>query len=156
MNGRPLANNFTPGAGIFNLVTGNTGKLVCGGVANTVTAGLDCVHLHRGQFRQDIWNLLEHRPVELDVLAGSEVYIALVIGSADLGNLADLAAGHHSVGNRNPQHGRQALDIESVLQAQRKECLIADLSVEIASGLISILFNSLIDKFLIVLIVDVH
>ena len=59
MNSGPLTDNFTPGAGVFDLVRGNAGKLIGGGVADTVAAGLNSVHLHAGEFGENIRNLCQ-------------------------------------------------------------------------------------------------
>ena len=48
MQGRPLANDFTPGARIFAFVGGYSRELVGRGIANTIAAGLYGVHLHAG------------------------------------------------------------------------------------------------------------
>ncbi len=52
---------------------------VCRHIADAIAAGLNGVHFHAGQIGQDIRGILQFRPIELNVLAGGEVTIALVI-----------------------------------------------------------------------------
>ncbi len=66
-------------SGSVTLVGRDAGELIGGDVADAVAAGLDRVHLHRGQLGQDVRHAFERRPVELDVLAGAEVAIAAVV-----------------------------------------------------------------------------
>src|SRR5690606_19134804 len=54
VEGRPLANDFAVGARIFDLIGGDAGKLIGGGVADTVAAGLNRVHFNAGEFGENI------------------------------------------------------------------------------------------------------
>ena len=68
MQGRPLADDLGPDARILDLVGGGAGERVGGDVADAVAAGLDAVHPDAGEVGQDVRQLLELDPVELDVL----------------------------------------------------------------------------------------
>ena len=87
---RPLAEQLAIGPGIDDFVGGYAGKVVARDVAHAVAAGLDRVHLDRGQLGQDIGHIFESRPVELDVLARGEVTVASVILASDVRELAQL------------------------------------------------------------------
>ena len=119
MNSRPLTDNFTPGARIFYLICGNPSKLIGRGVANTVTASLNSVHLHAGELSQNIRNFFQSRPVELNILPGRKVHVTLIKFARDFSHFAYLGARHKAVGHSDPQHRRKALNIEPILQAQR-------------------------------------
>ena len=129
MQRRPLANNFTPGTRIFNFIVCNTGELVGSGVAYTVTTGLYGMHLNRGELSENIGNFFENWPVKLNILTGGKVYIALIEGSANSGDLAHLTAGHQSIGHGDAQHWCQALNVETILQAQGKKLFLTDLAL---------------------------
>jgi hypothetical protein len=90
VEGGPLADDFAPWARVDHFVGGDTGELVGGDVAQAVAAGLDRVHLHGGQFGQDVRDVFQRRPVELHVLAGADVGVALVVVAGDLGHHAHL------------------------------------------------------------------
>ncbi len=92
MQGRPLANDFTPGARIFAFVGGYARELVGRGIANTIAAGLYGVHLHAGELSENVGHFLQQRPVQLDVLAGADMRVALVIVACDVCQLAHLRA----------------------------------------------------------------
>jgi hypothetical protein len=54
VEGAPLAEQFGPGARIGDLVGGGTGELVRTDVADAISAGLDRVHLDRGEIGEDV------------------------------------------------------------------------------------------------------
>src|SRR5574344_502209 len=87
----PLADNFAPGTRVHGFIGGYTGKGIGGGVANAVAAGLNGVHLYAGQILQDIGHSFQCRPVELDIGAGGNVGIILVILARNLRQHAQLA-----------------------------------------------------------------
>ena len=68
MEGRPLAQDLAPHERVDDLVGGHAGEVIRGDIAERVARGLDRVHLHRGELFQDVGNLLELRPVQLEVL----------------------------------------------------------------------------------------
>ncbi len=90
MEGRPLANQLGPYQRIDDFVGRNTGKLIRGGVADTIAAGLNRMQLHRCQFGEDVGKVFQLRPIELDILAGAEVPITPVILARDKAQLAQL------------------------------------------------------------------
>jgi hypothetical protein len=69
----PLAHDFREGARIGDFVDGNAGALVAGDVADAVAAGLDAVHVDRGQQVHHVGRLGQRNPVVLHVLARREV-----------------------------------------------------------------------------------
>ena len=152
----PLADDFTPGARIDQLVCGDAGKLVGRGVTDAVAAGLDRVHLHFGQVRENIGHVFQRRPVELYVLAGTEVGVALVVFAGNKGQLAHLLGGDQAVRNGDTQHGRVTLYIQAVLQAQRQEFGVGQLAGQIAAGLVAELGYTFLDDPLVILVVDIH
>ena len=152
----PLADDFAPWARVDQFVGSDAGKLVGSDVAQAVAAGLDRVHLHGGQFSQDVRDVFHRRPVELHVLPGADVGIALVVVTGNLGHHSHLARSQLAVRHRNPQHRREALDVKPILQAQGAEFFFAQLACQIASGLITELLDAVLDDPLIVLVVYVH
>ena len=114
------------------------------------------MHLHGGQLRQDLGHVLQGRPVELQVLAGTEVAVALVILAGDRGKLAKLGRAEVAVRDRNAQHRRLALNVEAVLEAQRAVFVFAQFASEITVRLIAELGNALIYIALVICVVTVH
>ena len=92
MQRRPLADQLAPRTRIDDLVGGDAGERIAGGVAHAVAGGLDRVHLDPGELGEDLRNVLEARPVELDVLPGGEVAVAAVVLAGDVGERAQLGA----------------------------------------------------------------
>ncbi|MCY1384775.1 hypothetical protein D9M69_730730 [compost metagenome] len=82
--------------------------------------------------------------------------IALVVVTGDLGNHPHLFGGHQAVGHGNPQHGRKALNVQAILQAQRAKFFATELASQVTAGLITELLNAVLDDLLIVLVVYVH
>ena len=156
MKGGPAPHQFTPGARVFHLIRRNAGELVRGDVADAVAAGLDRVHIDFGQLGQDVRHLGQLRPVELDVLARREMGVALVVGAGDMGEPPQLPRRDQSVGDTDPQHGCQTLDIKPVLQTQRAELVFGEVSIQIARGLVAKLPHPLAQETTIPVIVEVH
>ena len=134
VEGGPLADNFAPWARVDQLVGGDTGELVGGDVAQAVAAGLNGVHLHGGQFSQDVRDVFQGRPVELYVLAGTDVGVALVVVTGDLGHHSRLARSQLAIRHGHPQHRRKALDVQAILQAQGAEFFFAQLACQSSVG----------------------
>ena len=87
-----MPQQFSRRSRINPLIRGHTGKGVTGHVANAIAAGLNGMHLHAGQFVQNIRDIDQFRPVKLYILAGGKVAIALVIGLGDVTQHAQLTA----------------------------------------------------------------
>ncbi|MCY1351036.1 hypothetical protein D9M69_372880 [compost metagenome] len=156
VEGRPLADDLAPRTRVDHLVAGDAGELVGGGVADAVAAGLDRVHLHGGQLSEDVRHVFQFRPVELHVLAGADVRVALVVVAGDLRQLAHLARGQQAIGHGDAQHGRVTLDVQAVLQAQRAEFLTGQFACQVTAGLVAELLDAVFHDPLIVFVVNVH
>ncbi len=144
------------GRGSTSSSRGDAGELVGGGVADAAAAGLNRVHLHGGQLGEDFRHVFQLRPVELHVLPGADVGVALVVVAGDLRQLAQLARGEQAIGNGDAQHRGIALDIETVLQAQRAELLTGQFTRQVTAGLVAELLDAVLDDPLVVLVVYVH
>ena len=123
VQGRPLAQQLAVGAGIGDLVGSDAGQVVAGDVAYAVAAGLDGVHVHRGEVGEDVRHPFQGGPVELDVLAGGEVAVAAVVARGDRGEHPQLRRRQDAVGDRDPEHGSEPLDVEPVHEPQGLELL---------------------------------
>src|SRR5690606_15720707 len=134
----------------------NTGELVGSGVADTVAAGLNSMHLNRRQLGQNVWHIFQVRPVKLDVLPRGYMAITLVVLASNVRKLSQLGAIEHAVGHRNTEHGGHALNIQAVLEAQRKKVFVSKLSLQVALHLSSKLSHALGKNFVIVFVVYVH
>ena len=156
MQRRPLANVFAPRTRIFELIRRDAGQMIGGHIANAVAAGLDRVHLDAREQLEDVRHGLELRPVVLHVLPGREMTVALVVLTRDAREHAHLAARQQPVRNRDAQHRRKALDVETVAQAQRAEIVLGQLAGEIALRLVAILGDTLVDEPLVDLVVLIH
>ena len=88
--GRPLADQFGSDPGVFDLAGCGAGEMVGGHVADAVARGLDRVHVHVGQGIEHVRHIRELGPVELNILAGGEMAIALVPAIRDFGEFAHL------------------------------------------------------------------
>ena len=104
VEGRPLPQQFGPGARIGNLVGGSARELVRADIADAVAAGLDRVHLDRRQLGKNVGRILQLDPVILDVLPGGEMAIALVILARDMGEHVHLLRIERAIGNGDAQH----------------------------------------------------
>ena len=151
MQSAPLAQDLAKRPRVDDLVHRNAGAFVAGDVADAVATGLDAMHVHTGQQVHHVSAFGQGNPVELGVLPGGEVGIAggqvrcaqlalglagslvhlrlgLVVVARDGGQHPQLGAGQLAVGHRHPQHGRVALHIPAVLQAQRFEIIVTQLA----------------------------
>ena len=156
MVGGPLPHEFAVGSRVDDLVGRDAGELVGGDVPDATAAGLDAVHLHAGEIGQDVRHDLEFGPVDLDVLPRRQVGVPLVVSSRNLGQGPQLCRRQQPVGNGDAQHGCQALDVETVAQAQLKELIVRQFTGEVALGLIPVLFDPLLDETLVERVVLVH
>ncbi|MCY1450319.1 hypothetical protein D9M71_671150 [compost metagenome] len=82
--------------------------------------------------------------------------VVLVVVAGQLGEHAQLRSGEQTVRHADAQHGRVALNIQAVLQAQRAEFLFAQFAGQVALGLAAELRDPLLDDPLIVFVVYVH
>ena len=156
IEGGPLADDFAPGAWVFNLFGINASKFVGGDITDAVTTGLNGMHLYVGQFRQDVRHFLNGRPVQLNVLAGADMTETLVIGPHDMRQTTQLTTRQQAIRNGNTQHGRITLNVEAVLQAKGEKLVFAELIGEKTAGLVAILRHPLFQQPLIVFLIDVH
>lgn len=90
MQRRPLADDLRPDPRVVDLIGGRAGVLIGGDIADAVAAGLDGVHLHRGQISENGRDVGQRRPVVLQVLPGGEMGVALVVTAGDVGELTHL------------------------------------------------------------------
>jgi hypothetical protein len=118
MQRRPLPDVFAPRPRIFELVRRDAGQVIGRDVANAVAAGLNRMHLHCREQRQNVGHLLQLRPVELNVLPRREMAIVTVVLACDPREHAQLLALHQAVRHRDAQHRRVLLDVQAVAQAQ--------------------------------------
>jgi hypothetical protein len=153
---RPLPDDLGVGARVGHLLRGGAGEVVGGDVTDAVAGGLDGVHLDLGEFRQDIGDIAERRPVELQVLARGEVAIAAVIDAGDVGELAHLPRGQRAVRDRNAQHVGVQLQIEAVHQPQRLEFVLGQLAADAAPDLVAELRHALAHELRVEFVVAVH
>ena len=77
------------------------------------------MHLDLGQRVEDVGHVAQLRPVELDVLPGGEMAVAVVPAVGDHRQLAQLPRVQRAVGDRDAQHVGVELQIEAVHQPQR-------------------------------------
>src|SRR5438105_579176 len=152
----PLADDLAPHEGIDDLVLRDAGEMIGGDIAEGIARGLDRVHLHRRQLREYVGNALELGPVQLQVLARAEVAVAAVVLVGDVREFSQLLRRQEAVGNRDAQHRRVALDVETVPEAQRAELVIRELAREKTFRLVAELDNALVDELLVDFVVKVH
>ena len=98
----------------------------------------------------------QRRPVELDVLAGGEMAIALVPAISDHGELAHLPAVQRAIGDRDPEHVGVKLQIEPVLEAKRLELVLGQRPRKAAFHLASKTRDAVAYEDVIKFVVAVH
>ena len=152
----PLAQQLRIRAGVHHFVGRGSGILVGTDVADAVAAGLDRVHLHRGEIGQDVRRIFQLDPVVLDVLARGEVAIAAVILVRDIPQHRHLRRIQRAVRHRDAQHVGMQLKVKPVLQAQGAELLFRQAAVEAAAHLIAEFGDAGINHRLVILVVLVH
>ena len=135
MQRRPLAEDLGIGPRVGDLVGGGAGEMVGGDVADAVARGLDGVHLDLGEMVEDVGDVLQRRPVELEVLPRGEVAVAAVVLPRDEGEHAQLRRVQRAVGDGDPQHVGVELQVDAVHQPQRLELVLGQLAGEAALDL---------------------
>ena len=153
---RPLPEDLGIGPGIGDLVGGAAGEMIGGDVADAVPRGLDGVHLDRGEVLEDVGDVLQRRPMELQVLARGEVAVAAVVFPRDEGEHPQLLRVQRPVGDRNPQHVGVELEIDAVHQPERLELVLGQFAGNAPLDLIAELRHPLGHKLLVELVVAVH
>ncbi len=137
MQRAPLAQDLAIGPRVHHLVGGDTGQCVAGDVADAVAAGLDAVHVDFGQQVHHVGGARQRNPVELQVLARGEVAVVAVELAGDARQLVQLPAAQLAIGHGHAQHGRVALNVPAVLQAQRLEVVLRQRTVQVAAQLVA-------------------
>jgi hypothetical protein len=156
MQRRPLADDLAPDPRVIDLVRCDTGQVIGRHVPDAIAAGLDGMHLDLGQMRQQVGNVVEARPIVLDVLPRREMAIALVVAARNEGELAHLCRRQFAIRNGDAEHIGMKLQIEAVLQAQRPELFFGQLAGETTCNLATELLGPLAHKSGIKLVVAIH
>ncbi len=153
---RPLAKDFGHGPRIEKFVRGGARELVGRDIADAIARSLDRVHLHFIEVLDHVGHIAQPRPVELDVGAGGEVAVAAVIGTRDVGELAQLPGPQRPVGDRNAEHIGVQLQIEPVHQPQRPELVLVDLAAYAPHHLVAELRGTLLHERRVELVISIH
>ena len=153
---RPLPQQLGDRTRVDKLIRCHPGEGVGGYVADTVARGLDRVHLHRSQMVENIGGIDQLGPVELNVLPGGEMPVALVVGIGDVAQLAQLGAVQLTVRDGDAQHVGVELQVQPVLQSQRAELFFTELAGQAALDLVAELARAVLHEGLIVSVVGVH
>ena len=114
------------------------------------------MHLDIGERAQDLGNVDQLDPVELQILPRGEVAIAAIPTPSDHGKLAQLAGRQHAVGNGDAQHVGVQLQIESVAQAKRTELVLSQFASKPAPNLLAKLRHTLMHESVVELVIAVH
>ncbi len=129
---------------------------VGGDVADHIAGGLHGVQPDLGQLVKDIRRITQLYPVELQVRAGGEVAVALVVGPRHVGQPAKLVGRQRPVGDGDPQHVGVQLQIEAVHQAQGLELVLGQLARQPPAALFAELAVPVGQEFLVDGVVAVH
>ncbi len=156
MEGAPLAQYLGERTRIHDFIPRHTGVLVAGDAADATAGSLGGVHLHCRQIGQDIRRIFQLEPVELDVLARSEVAVTAVVLARDMREHAHLGGAQQTVGRSKAHHVGMYLHVHAVLQAQHAELVFRELAGQPAAHLVAVLRDALRDKLVIELIVAIH
>jgi hypothetical protein len=156
MQRRPLANDFRPWPRVFDLVRGDAGELVGGGIADAIAAGLDGVHPGLGQLVENIRRLRQLYPIELDVLARGEMAIAAIVAAGDPRQRAKLVGTQQAVRDGDPQHVGMKLQIEPVAKPQRLEFVLGQLAGNSPDDLVAELHGAFANQCFIEAVIGVH
>ena len=114
------------------------------------------MHLDLRQLRENVGNIGEFGPIELQVLARGEMAKAPVIGARDVGELVQLARGQGAIRDGDAEHVGMQLQIDAILEAQRLEFVLGQFAAQAAADLIAKLGHALAHKLGIKFVVTVH
>ncbi len=153
---RPLPKDLGIGPRIGDLVARGAGEMVGGDVSDAVARGLDRVHLDRGEMGEDVRDVLERRPVELEVLPGREMAVAAVVLPRDEGEHAELHRVQRAVGHRDPQHVGVELQVDAVHQPERLELVLGQVAGDPTLDLAAELGDPFGNELPVELVVAVH
>ena len=84
------------------------------------------------------------------------VHTSVAFGYGDARQLAQLAAVQHPVRHGDAQHRRMALDVPAVLQAQRAEVVVRELTGQMAFELVAELGRAGVDELSVEIGIGVH
>ncbi|MNR22228.1 hypothetical protein D3C85_1391700 [compost metagenome] len=114
------------------------------------------MHFYLGQAFEDIRDLGQFDPVELQVLARGEVTVSTIVIPGDARQRAHLLRAQGAVGNGHAQHVGVLLQVQAVLQAQRQELFFAQFARHEAFDLVAKLRNPLEDQRPVIVVVLIH
>ena len=114
------------------------------------------MHVKTGKPIQNIRRFHQLDPVELDILSGGEMTKATVKITRNTSQTAKLFCIENPIGNRNPEHVGMKLQIQTILQPQRFEFILAQCPCQTAFDLITKLCRTRFDKCAVKLIVVIH
>ncbi|MNZ88868.1 hypothetical protein D3C78_1077700 [compost metagenome] len=114
------------------------------------------MHLDLGQALENVGHLGQLDPVELNVLAGSEMAIAAIVVAGDLRQGAHLAGAEGAIGNRHAQHIGVLLQVQAVLQTQGQELFFTQLAAHETLHLIAKLRHALEHQRTVILVILIH
>ena len=114
------------------------------------------MHLHRRQLRENVRHAVQFGPVVLDVLAGAEVRVVVVVFTCNVRKHAHLLGVYETIRNRHAQHRRMLLHVEAVLQADGLKFLAAEFAGNKAFGLVAELRDALVNDGLVKCGVLIH
>ena len=152
----PLTQQFRIGARVCDLISRGPREVVGGDIADRVSAGLDRVHANIRQCVQDIRDVTQPGPVELDVLTGREVAEALVPALGDHRELAQLRRLERAVRDSHAQHICVELQIQAIHEPQRLELFLGQLAGDAALDLSAELGDPLAHECRVEIGIDVH
>ncbi len=69
---------------------------------------------------------------------------------------AQLRRGQQTIGHRNPQHGRKALNVQAIAQPQRPEVILRQRSVQKTLRLVTKLLHALLHQRVVDWVISVH
>src|SRR5690349_18313573 len=105
---------------------------------------------------ENLRNVLELRPVQLQVRTRREVPVVPVIRARDECELAKLFRVQKTIRNGDAQHRSVPLDVEAIAKSQGAELVLGQLSGKEPAGLIAEFSDALVDHRLVDLVVPIH